>query len=439
MTTKNEPNGWKYTLGKTPVLIIKDPDLIKDVLIKNFSTFASRGIPTFEKTDPLPLHLFLLEPKRWRPLRIKLSPVFTSAKLKEMFFLISECADHLIQYTEKVASKNGLIECRELMAKYTTDVIGSCAFGIEMNSMSDKDSEFRKMGRQFFESTWSNVIRERMREIVPGLYHLLGYILPQSESTKFFTRVIMESMEYRDMNTITRHDFIDTLRELKKNSDQLDDIELTDNLIASQAFVFFLAGFETSSTTMSNALYELALNPKIQDKLRAEIDESYVKYGEHLTYDNIKQLDYLDKVFKETLRKYPPLSTLMRQATSNYTFENTKISIPKGMMVSIPAYAIHRDPNIYPEPDVFDPERFDDEAVKSRHSMVYLPFGAGPRNCIGARFAIYQSKIGLIKMLRNYKVETCEKTVKRYINDPKTFILSPIGGIHLKIVKIDRT
>ncbi|XP_011629683.1 probable cytochrome P450 6a21, partial [Pogonomyrmex barbatus] len=175
-------------------------------------------------TDPLSLHLFLLEPKRWRPLRIKLSPVFTSGKLKEMFFLISECADHLIQYTEKVASKNGLIECRELMAKYTTDVIGSCAFGIEMNSMSDKDGEFRKMGKKFFEPTWSNVIRERMREIVPGLYHLLGYILPQSESTKFFTRVIMESMEYRDMNNITRHDFIDTLRELKKNSDQLDDI-----------------------------------------------------------------------------------------------------------------------------------------------------------------------------------------------------------------------
>ncbi|XP_011631427.2 probable cytochrome P450 6a14, partial [Pogonomyrmex barbatus] len=215
--------------------------------------------------------------------------------------------------------------------------------------------------------------------------------------------------------------------------------ELTDNLIASQAFVFFLAGFETSSTTMSNALYELALNPKIQDKLRAEIDECYAKHGERLTYDNIKQLDYLDKVFKETLRKYPPGSILMRQTTSNYTFEGTKISIPKGMRVWIPVYAIHRDPNIYPEPDVFDPERFDDEAVKSRHSMVYLPFGDGPRNCIGARFAVYQSKVGLIKILRNYKVETCEKTMKRYINDPKAFILSPIGGIHLKIVKIDRT
>jgi cytochrome P450 family 6 len=78
---------------------------------------------------------------------------------------------------------------------------------------------------------------------------------------------------------------------------------LTDSLIASQAFVFFLAGFETSSTTMSNALYELALNQKIQDKLRKEITETYIKHGENLTYENIKGMDYLDKIFKGTLTK----------------------------------------------------------------------------------------------------------------------------------------
>ncbi|XP_011636073.1 probable cytochrome P450 6a13 [Pogonomyrmex barbatus] len=434
---KDEPMVGIYS-RKTPILVIKDPNLIKDVLIKDFPTFASRGIPTFDKADPLSQHLFSLEPKRWRPLRIRLSPVFTSGKLKEMFSLISKCADHLVQYTEKVASKNEPIECRELTAKYTTDVIGSCAFGIEMNSMSDEDGEFRKMGRKIFTPSWSNVMRARFRQMMPGLYSILGYILPQSEITKFFIRVIMESIDYRNTHNITRHDFIDILRELKKNPDKLGDIKLTDSLIASQAFVFFLAGFETSSTTMSNALYELAVNPKVQVKLRAEIDESYVKHGGNLTYDNVKQLDYLDKVFKETLRKYPPVTILMRESTSNYTFEDTKISIPKGTRIWIPIYAIQRDPNIYPDPDVFDPERFDDEAMESRHSMVYLPFGDGPRNCIGSRFAVYQTKIGLIKILRNYKIETCEKTQKHYVNNPKAFLLAPKDGIHLKIIKIDR-
>ncbi|KAL0110980.1 hypothetical protein PUN28_012779 [Cardiocondyla obscurior] len=220
-----------------------------------------------------------------------------------MFSLISECADNLVQYMEKLADKQEPVECRELTAKYTTDVIGSCAFGIEMNALSNEDSEFRKMGRKAFTPTWIALLRIRLRQMFPWLYEISGYILPQTETTKFFIKVIVETMEYRETNNITRNDFIDMLRELKKNPDKLGNIEMTDSLLASQAFVFFLAGFETSSTTISNALYELALNQKIQDQLREEINEVYVKYNGDLKYDNIKKMDYLDKVFKGTVRK----------------------------------------------------------------------------------------------------------------------------------------
>ncbi|CAL1677684.1 unnamed protein product [Lasius platythorax] len=426
---------------KTPILIVKDADLIKDILIKDFSKFADRGLSISKKADPLSQHLFALESERWRPLRIRLSPVFTSGKLKEMFSLMSECADQLELYIAKLTSKNKPIdiECRELSAKYTTDVIGTCAFGIEMNALSDEDSEFRKMGRQVFTSTWKNILRRRMRQSLPWLYDMLSYIIPQSEVTKFFTRVVVETINYRETNNIIRHDFIDMLRELKKYPDKVGDFELTDSLIASQAFVFFLAGFETSSTTMSHALYELALNQEIQDKLRKEIDEEYTKHGSNLIYENIKKMNYLDKVFKETLRKYPPGTFLMRQSTSSYTFDGTTINIPKNQKVWIPTFAIHRDPNIYPKPDIFDPERFADEAVQTRHAMHYIPFGDGPRNCIGARFAVYQTKIGLIKILQNYKFETCDKTQIPYVIDPKAALLAPKDGIHLRIIKINRT
>ncbi|KYN37284.1 Cytochrome P450 6A1, partial [Trachymyrmex septentrionalis] len=438
-TYKNEPLIGIF-MTKTPILIVKDLDLIKNILIKDFSDFADRGYPDLKKVEPLSQHLFALEPKRWRPLRMRLSPVFTSGKLKEMFSLISECADHLILYMEKIASKNEPVECRELMAKYMTDVIGTCAFGIEMNALSNENSEFRKMGRKIFNPTWTNVLRLRLKQFCPQLYEMLGYILSETEITKFFTRVIVETMNYREMNNVTRHDFIDILLELKKHPNKLgDDFDVTDNLLAAQAFVFFIAGFETSSSTISNALYELALNEKIQSNLRKEINEIYAKHGEDLTYDNVKKMDYLDKVFKETLRKYPPVTFLMRQSMSSYTFDGTKVSIPKNQKVWIPIYAIQRDSDIYPKPDVFDPERFCDDAVQSRHPMTYLPFGDGPRNCIGARFGVYQTKIGLIKALRNYKFETCEKTPIPYVNNPKTALLSPKDGLHLKIIKINRT
>ncbi|XP_011862715.1 PREDICTED: cytochrome P450 6B2-like [Vollenhovia emeryi] len=438
-TYKDEPMIGIFT-RTTPLLIVKDPDLIKDILIKDFTVFSHRGLPLSKKAEPLSQHLFTLEPKRWRPFRINLSPVFTSGKLKDMFSLISDCADHLVQYMENIASKNEPVECRELTAKYTTDVIGSCAFGIEMNALSDEDSEFRKMGRKVFSPTWTNLLRIRARQMFPWLYEMLAYahIIPQTEVTKFFTRVIVETMDYRETNKITRNDFIDMLRELKKHPEKLGDIELTDTLLTAQAFVFFLAGFETSSTTISNAMYELALNQKMQDKLREEIDELYAKCGQDLTYDNIKKMDYLDKIFRETLRKYPPVTFLMRQAMSNYTFNGTKVSIPKGQRVWIPIYAIQRDPDFYPKPDIFDPERFNEEAVQSRHPMVYQPFGDGPRNCIGSRFAVHQTKLGLIKMLRNYRIEPCEKTPIPYVNDPRSFLLAPKGGLHLKIVKLNR-
>lgn len=128
---------------------------------------------------------------------------------------------------EKVTSRNEPVECRELMAKYTTCVICSCAFGIEMNAMSIEKSEFRKIGKKFFATnTWTNTLRIKIRQFFPKLYNMLGYILPQTEVIKFFTRVIMENMDYRETNNITRNDLIDTLRELKKHPDELGDIRM---------------------------------------------------------------------------------------------------------------------------------------------------------------------------------------------------------------------
>lgn len=162
----------------------------------------------------------------------------------------------------------------------------------------------------------------------------------------------------------------------------------------------------------------------------------------------------------ETLRKYPPATFLMRQSTSSYTFDGTKINIPKGVPVWIPVYAIHRDSNIYPNPDGFDPGRFKEEVAESRNTMSYLPFGDGPRKCIGtkeysklssrdakekmclfffaaSRFAVYQTKVGLVKILRKYRIDVCEKTQIPYANDPKAFLLTPRGGIYLRITKIN--
>lgn len=170
------------------------------------------------------MHLLNLEPERWRPLRSKLTPMFTSGKLKDMFGLILECADHFEKYLDKLTAKDEPADFREVTAKYTTDVIGSCAFGIEMSSMSDEDSEFRRVGREIFATSLENVVRLKMRLYASKLYDWLGYIVPDRRLAPFFTKLVTDTMRYRKERDIYRPDFIHMLMQLKEHPEKVGDI-----------------------------------------------------------------------------------------------------------------------------------------------------------------------------------------------------------------------
>ncbi|XP_014218866.1 cytochrome P450 6A1-like [Copidosoma floridanum] len=419
----------------SPILLIRDPELIRDVLIKDFNSFPDRGFTSrIENNDPVNQSLLNLSYEKWRPLRNKLSPVFSSGKLKEMFYLMADCASHFEKYVDKLVEKEESIECRELTAKYTTNSIGVCAFGLNMNALDDENSGFRNAGRAMMASNLKNTLRRTCRDMFPRLYRFLKPIV-YNRAIDFFIDSINNTVDYRKKNNVRRNDFVDLLVDLRDQPDKLNDFEFTNDMLTSQAFLFFLAGFETSSTTMSNALYELALNQHVQEKLREEIRKS-MEESEKLTYESIRDLKYLDKVFKETMRKYPPGASLFRSTSAPYTFNGTNVTVPKNFKVVIPVWAIHHDPEIYPNPEKFDPERFSNENESRRHPMNYLAFGDGPHNCIGSRFAHYQTKIGIATIINKYKVDVCDKTCIPYRVDPRSVIPSPIGDIYLKITKL---
>ncbi|XP_044009989.1 probable cytochrome P450 6a14 [Aphidius gifuensis] len=388
--------------GHSPQLIINDLDLIKTILIKDFDTFNGRGILINEDTDPLSANIVNIDGPRWKFIRAKLTPLFTTSKLKQMIELMVECADHFEIYLSNQLKKSNVIDCREVAAKFTTDVIGSCAFGINMNALSNDESEFRKIGRKVFESNFYAIMKSLLGEII----------------------------DIRKKNNIIRNDLIDLFINIKKTENN-NEIEFTDSLMTAQAFVFFLGGFETSSTLISMSLYELAFEPKVQEKLRNEIIETLKNNDGQLSYDVINSMKYLDMVMQETLRKDPPILTLIRRACRSYKIPETITTIEKGTTVNIPVYAIHHDPSFYPSPEKFDPERFTDSAKAQRHPMTFLAFGDGPKNCIGLRFAGYQFKLGIIKILKNYRVKPSKSTVVPYEIDKGSFILTPKNGIHL--------
>lgn len=138
----------------------------------------------------------------------------------------------------------------------------------------------------------------------------------------------------------------------------------------------------------------------------------------------------------ETLRMHPPIANIGRVATKDYPVPGTNLVVPKGLLLFIPAYSIHHDPEIYPDPEVFDPERFAPEQVRDRSSCAFLPFGEGPRNCIGLRFAMMQVRVGLITLLLKYKFETCAKSVVPIVYSKENFVLGPKDGVWLNVKKI---
>ncbi|XP_075219352.1 putative cytochrome P450 6a14 [Lycorma delicatula] len=424
---------------RNPSLLIRSPELIKQILVKDFMYFTDRGIYYDEEREPLTAHLVNLEGEKWKVLRQKLTPVFTSGKLKNMYHLLQECSDQLTFYVEAaLENKNAkILEMRDLMARFTTDVIGSVAFGLQFNSFIDSDSEFRRMGRRVFDSSATSVVTKAIRVFFPYIFRLLRLRTFPEEINTFFSSVVKDTIQDREKNNIQRNDFIQQLMLLRKADSDCgipSSIEMSDSVIAAQAFVFFLAGFETSSTTLSFCLHELAVNPEVQSRALNEINEVKAKHGGSITHDAILDMEYIDWVLLETMRKYPPVAVLSRVCTKPYMIPGTKIILDPGIHVSIPVYSLHHDPQYFPNPDQFLPERFNVKNREKIFSHTYLPFGDGPRMCIGKRFAMLEMKLGLSEFLTRYKVSLTNHEVSNELElDPGSFILAPKKGISLLV------
>ncbi|KAF2887144.1 hypothetical protein ILUMI_19029 [Ignelater luminosus] len=147
-------------------------------------------------------------------------------------------------------------------------------------------------------------------------------------------------------------------------------------------------------------------------------------------------MTYMDKCINETLRKYPPVSVFTRNCTQSYKIPNTDVIIDKHVQVLIPILEIQHDPEYYPEPDKFDPERFSPEDKAKRNHYTWLPFGEGLRSCIGMRFGLMQTKVALAVLIKHYRFSLNSKTQHLLILDPQSFILAPLGGVWLNTEKI---
>lgn len=409
-----------FYLLRAPFLVVKDPEVIRLILAKDFAHFRDR-FPSrvfSSKEDKLQHHLFNLGGEKWRALRVKLTPTFTSGKLKGMFPLFVACAEDLSNMLINQMDKP--VNVKDITACYTTDTVCNCVFGWENNSINAKENDMRKLGNSIMTISKTAVLKRILRNVFPGMTKLLKLRIVSSEIEDSLIRMVGDTIAYREANGIKRNDFLDLLIQLKNKGSVEDDskkigkdvttepVEMDIGMLTAQCFVFFVAGFETSSSVQSYCLYELALNPEIQKKLREEINTTIKKHG-GITYQAIQEMEYLDMVVSETMRMYPTVPALNRSCTKDYTTPAGH-KIKKGDDIIIPIWSLQRDEKYFPEPKKFDPERFSPINKDKIKPFTFMPFGDGPRNCIGSRFGLIQTKVGIITILKSYEVCRTEET-----------------------------
>ncbi|XP_053332463.1 cytochrome P450 3A56-like isoform X3 [Clarias gariepinus] len=427
---------WGVYDARRPVLCIMDTDIIKIILIKEcYSLFTNRR--NFPLSGPLYDALTNAKDEDWKRIRSVLSPSFTSGRLKEMFGIIKSHSRSLIKNLQRTSEGGESTDIREFFGAYSMDVVSSTAFSVDIDSLNNPKDQFvsnikKLLNFNFLHPLFITIVLFPF--IRPVLEMMNVSIFPAAVTDFFYASLKKIKSERLAQEHMRRVDFMQLMMDSQKSEEgsqnnQETNKGLSDHEILSQSMVFIFAGYETTSRTLSFLFYNLASNPETLKKLQEEIDATFPNKAA-VDYDTLMNMDYLDAALNESLRLYPAAVRLERVCKD--TIEIKGLTIPKDTVIMIPTYALHRNPEYWTDPDTFNPERFTQENKESIEPYTYMPFGLGPRNCIGMRFALVIIKLVVVEILQRFDVSLSEET-KVPLELIKTGILAPKDPIKLKL------
>lgn len=248
----------------------------------------------------------------------------------------------------------------------------------------------------------------------------------------YFAKMAKSVLDLRRSGSVGRRDLVQLMLEVEQRAGNNNEVrKLTDEEIIGQSIVFFVAGSETTGATLAFTAYYLAYHPDIQNKLLREIDDAVKSRGDESTYQFVQSLEYLERVLSEVLRLATVGYVNIRECME--TCEIGGVEFPAGVGVSIPAFVIHRNADYWPEPEKFDPDRFLPELVRKRPAFSYMPFGLGPKQCLGIRLAQIEMKMALIEILQRVKFAKKEDSTGELKFRAAT-ILQPRSPVLVKVV-----
>ncbi|XP_071498869.1 cytochrome P450 4V2-like [Diadema antillarum] len=377
--------------------------------------------------------------KKWFHRRKMLTPTFHFSILQNFLEVFNEQSAVLVKKLEKFADIPEPINIFPQITYCVLDIICDTAMGKHINAQGNSDNEYVQAVINM-----SDLLLERMRKpwywpdllydnIERGKQHAHHLKVLHDMTNKIIRERLTEPpriLEGKEDDSVVgkrkRIAFLDLLVQMHR-----EDPSFTLDDIREEVDTFMFEGHDTTAAAASWAMLLIGQHPEVQARLHEELDEVFGDSDRPITADDLQKLQYLSCVLKETLRICPSVPMIARDLREDCILDGKKV--PKGTIVVVGIYALHRDPEQFPEPDKFDPDRFLPENCAKRHPYAYVPFSAGPRNCIGQRFAQMEDKVILANLLRRFSVhsiQTMEET-----NPLGELIMRPRDGIFLKITR----
>ena len=433
--------------GIKPVIVTEDLQIIKSVLAKNFDNFINRSYtPGYMKGNIR--GLMHLRDDDWRRIHRILRPTFSSKKVRSMSPLIQDCCERLKNKMATVIDTDTIVDVHEWFGIVTMEIILATAFSRDISFNTGKETPLIKAATCAFRSlsgrTSGSAYLEWVMMILshfPWSVPFLRFFARRTEiarSWDYLTDTAFKLIEERrnSMNTprSTAQDLLQLMMEAHdddKGTNSETGTYLSNDEIVGEVAIFILAGYETTSNSLSYTAYLLALNPTIQDRLIKEINDYYDANPDCSLYDAAENIEYVTMVFNESMRMYPPIPRTARECRQTCAVKDGFI-IEKGFDTFIPIFLLHRNPNYWPDPDKFDPERFNPNKEQSYPTYAYLPFGEGPRQCIGRGLALVEAKMTLVAILKDfYFKKTADTEVPVELSVGIT--MCPKNGVKLSI------
>lgn len=401
-----------------PIVFVNTPNLVHEVLVEKARAFE-KAMAIRVALHPLAGEgLFTSEGELWKRQRKLMSPLFHQRQILDYARAMTECAHRGVD-TWRDGER---VDVAREMVRMTMSVVGKTLFDADTFDEADELGEALTVALE-----WSNaraatpilvaqltamgLLRESRERLPAALRPAIDALLARMRAPLLLPiagdrrlRRAVTTLDARIQRMIDDRRRVglqreDLLTRLLRARDE-EGARMSDKQVRDEAITLFVAGHETTATGLAWSFYELARHPEIYAKVRREGD---ALGGRAPGWDDLPNLAYSLKVFKEALRLYPPVYVFSRQAIEDVEIGGCRL--PRGTVVFVSPYTLHRREELYPDPERFDPERFEPAAEEARPRLSWLPFGGGPRICIGNHFALLEGQTLLATIARRATFE----------------------------------